>query len=312
MSMELCLFTEPQEGASYEQLLRLAQACERHGLTGFFRSDHIMMIGQRSGLPGPTDAWVTLAGLARETSRIRLGTLVTPTTFRHPSMLAISVAQVDAMSHGRVELGIGAGWYGREHEAHGIEFPPVPGRRMDRMADTLAILAGMWTTPVGERFSYTGKVWQLKDCPALPKPVQSPHPPIVIGGGGAQRTPALTARYAAEFNMGFAPEENVTPRFDVIRAACEKIGRDPATLKLSSALVVCCARTPQEVARKADNLKLTLNMPRERWLIGTPPEVVEKILRYRALGASRMYVQYLDFDDTETIQLLGEEVLPHI
>src|SRR5687767_10098442 len=171
--------TEPQLGATYDDLLAVARRTEEIGLDAFFRSDHHLTM-RGDGLPGPTDAWVTLAGLARETSRIRLGTLVTSATFRLPGPLAIAVAQVDAMSGGRIELGLGSGWFEQEHTAYGIPFPPL-AERFDRLEEQLAIITGLWSTPVGKRFSYTGTHYQLQDSPALPKPVQQPHPPIVIG-----------------------------------------------------------------------------------------------------------------------------------
>ena len=196
---DLCIFTEPQQGASYDTLLTLAQRAEAVGFGGFFRSDHFLKMGSVSGLPGPTDAWVTLGGLARETSTIRLGTLVSPVTFRGPGLLAISVAQVDQMSGGRIELGIGAGWYEAEHTAYAFDFPDALGR-FDNLTDQLAIIDGLWNTPAGETFSYSGNVHSVANSPGLPKPVQQPLP-IIIGGGGKTRTPALTARYAAECNV---------------------------------------------------------------------------------------------------------------
>jgi len=185
--VKLRIFVEPQQGASYEQLLAVAQATEALGFDAFFRSDHYLSMGG-DGLPGPTDAWVTLAALARETTRIRLGTLVSSATFRWPGVLAITVAQVDAMSGGRVELGLGTGWYDGEHTAYGIPFPAL-GERFERLEEQLAILTGLWATPVGEKFSYSGTHYTLEDSPALPKPLQQPYPPLILGGAGARRTP---------------------------------------------------------------------------------------------------------------------------
>ena len=197
--MRLRIFTEPQQGASYATLRRVATTAEALGFDAFFRSDHLMKMGPGDGLPGPTDSWATLAGLAAETSRIRLGTLVTAATFRLPGPLAIAVAQVDDMSGGRVELGIGAGWYEAEHRAYGVPFPPLK-ERFDRLEEQLAIITGLWETPLGEKFCFDGTYYQVTDSPALPKPVQRPRPPVIIGGGGPRRTPALAARYADEFN----------------------------------------------------------------------------------------------------------------
>src|SRR2546421_350164 len=193
--MQLRVFTEPQQGATYDDLLRVARAAEELGFDAFFRSDHYHAMGRGDGLPGPTDAWVTLAALARETSRIRLGTLLTSATFRLPGPLAIAVTQVDAMSGGRVELGLGAGWFDREHEAYGIPFPPV-AERFDRLEEQLTIVTGLWETPVGERFSFAGRHYTVERSPALPRPVQQPRPPVIVGGHGAKRTPALAARFA--------------------------------------------------------------------------------------------------------------------
>ena len=227
MPVALRTFTEPQQGATYDDLLAVAREAEALGFDAFFRSDHYLKMGDMSGLPGPTDAWITLAGLARDTERIRLGTLVTAATFRLPGPLAIAVAQVDAMSGGRVELGLGSGWYDAEHTAYGIPFPAL-GERFERLDEQLAIVTGLWTTPVGERFSFAGRHYQIADSPALPKPVQAPRPPLVVGGWGRARTPALAARYADEFNVPFPQLADFAPQVGVVRAACESAGRDPA------------------------------------------------------------------------------------
>ena len=201
------MFVEPQQGATYADQLAVARAAEALDYSAFFRSDHYLALSG-DGLPGPTDSWVTLAGIARETSRIRLGTMVTSATFRYPGPLAVSVAQLDEMSGGRVELGLGAGWFEGEHRAYAIPFP-AQRERFDRLTEQLQIITGLWTTPVGEKFDCAGRHYAVADSPALPKPVQSPHPPIIIGGGGAKRTPALAAAFAAEFNIPFAPPDMV-------------------------------------------------------------------------------------------------------
>src|SRR6266511_3838497 len=177
--MRLVVFIEPQLGATYADQLRIARHAEELGFDAFFRSDHYLTMGGRDGLPGPTDSWVTLGALAVQTSRIRLGTLVTSATFRYPGPLAIQVAQVDQMSGGRVELGLGSGWYEGEHNAYGVPFPSQ-GERFERLEEQLAIVTGLWTTPVGEQFSHSGTHYTLTDSPALPKPVQTPHPPVII------------------------------------------------------------------------------------------------------------------------------------
>src|SRR5438874_6685580 len=231
--MRVRIFTEPQQGATYDQLLALARTTEECGFYAFFRSDHYLHIpGVTGGTsePGSTDAWITLAGLARETSRIRLGTLLTPVTFRLPGPLAISVAQVDAMSGGRVELGLGAGWFDREHTAYGIPFGSW-SERFERLEEQLAIITGLWETPAGERFAFDGKHYTLAKSPALPKPVQQPHPPVILGGSGPRKTPALAARFADEFNYPFpASVDAAAAQFDRVRAACKDINRDPSAL----------------------------------------------------------------------------------
>ena len=200
--MQLRIFTEPQEGAGYVTLLSVARATEEFGFDAFFRSDHYLAMSG-PGLPGPTDAWITLAGLARETSRIRLGTLMSPVTFRLPGPLAITVAQVDQMSGGRVELGLGTGWFDAEHTAYGIPFPPL-AERFGRLEEQLEIITGLWETAEGNTFSFSGTYYTLSGSPALPKPAQRPRPPMLVGGGGQRRTPRLAARFADEFNIPFA------------------------------------------------------------------------------------------------------------
>ena len=231
--MLLRIFTEPQQGASYDQLLAVARTAEAQGFDAYFRSDHYMAMGTTDGLPGPTDAWVTLAAIARETTSIRLGTLVTSATFRLPGPLAISVAEVDDMSGGRVELGLGAGWYEAEHTAYGIPFPPL-GERFERLDEQLAIITGLWSTPTGERFTFSGRHYEVRDSPALPKPVQRPGPPVIVGGGGPIRTPRLAARYASEFNLAFRSLADTGDQFERVRARAESAGRDPASLVLSA------------------------------------------------------------------------------
>ena len=308
--MDLRIFIEPQQGASYDDQLRVAKATEDGGFDAFFRSDHYLAMGKRDGLPGPTDSWTTLAGLARETSRIRLGTLVSSATFRHPGVLAIQVAQVDQMSGGRVELGLGAGWFEREHQAYGIPFPGV-GERFDRFTEQLEILTGLWSTPVGETFDYDGKNYQLSDSPALPKPAQQ-QVPIIIGGSGKKRTPALAARFAAEFNANFASVEETKALYERVRGACQDAGRSPEDLKHSVALVVACGRDDAELAKRAANLGRQVDELRENGLAGTPTEIVDKIGRYAEIGCQRIYLQVLDLDDIAHIELIASEVLPQL
>jgi F420-dependent oxidoreductase-like protein len=300
--MDLRIFTEPQQGATYDDLLRVAKASEALGFDAFFRSDHLQRIGTGHPGPGPTDSWVTLGGLARETSRIRLGTMVTSATFRLPGPLAVAVAQVDAMSNGRVEFGFGAGWYEKEHRSYGVPFPDAP-ERFDRFAEQLAVLTGLWRTPVGETFSYDGKFYSLEDSPALPKPVQSPNPPIIIGGRGKRRTTELAARYADEFNAPFSTVEDTATVYERVRAATS--GR---TLRYSAAQTVAVGRNDAEVARRAAVIGEDVGGLRVGGLAGTPSQVVDKIGRFAELGASRLYLQVLDLTDLDHLELIANAV----
>ena len=307
---DLRVFTEPQQGASYDDLLAVAQRAEALGYGAFFRSDHFLAMGGGDGLPGPTDAWVTLGGIARETSTIRLGTLVTSATFRLPGPLAISVAQVDDMANGRVELGLGAGWYQQEHEAYGIEFPPL-GERFDRLEEQLEIITGMWATPVGETFASPGGRYPVTASPALPKPVQSPVP-IIVGGGGPKRTPALAARFANEFNAPFVPRDFFVTQTDRVRAACEAIGRDPSTMTFSVALVLCCGADEAEVERRAAAIGREPAELRQNGVAGTPDEVAATLRSWNEAGAERIYLQMLDLADLDHLDLVANEVAPQL
>ncbi|MEZ5115756.1 MAG: LLM class F420-dependent oxidoreductase [Candidatus Nanopelagicales bacterium] len=308
--MDLRVFTEPQQGASYDDLLAVARAAESLGYGAFFRSDHYLAMGEADGLPGPTDAWVTLAGLARDTERIRLGTLVTAATFRLPGPLAIAVAQVDAMSGGRVEIGLGTGWFEAEHDAYGIPFPPV-AERFDRLEEQLAVLTGLWSTPVGETFDFDGSHYRLRGAPALPKPVQDPLP-IIVGGTGPRRTPALAARYAAEYNVPFASVDDTAAAYRRVRAACVERGRDPASVVYSAAQVLCCGRDEAEVARRAAAIGREVDELRANGLAGTPDEVVAKAQRFGAFGTTRLYLQVLDLSDLDHLALVAAEVMPRL
>ena len=306
--MDFRVFVEPQQGASYADQLAVAQAAESLGYSAFFRSDHYLAMSG-DGLPGPTDSWVTLAGIARETSTIRLGTMVTSATFRHPGVLAISVAQVDEMSGGRVELGLGAGWFEAEHQAYAIPFPPL-GERFDRLSEQLEILTGMWATPTGETYDFTGTHYTVKDSPALPKPAQTPHPPIIIGGGGKKRTPALTAKYAGEFNIPFVPLDVLSAQFERVAAAVADAGRERDSLVYSAAFVLCAGRDDAEVARRAGAIgrevdELRGNSP----LAGTAAEIVDRLGPFREAGVQRVYLQMLDQSDLDHLDFFAREVI---
>ena len=307
--MQLMIFVEPQLGATYADQLRVAQLAEDLGFHGFFRSDHFTPPAGE-GRPGPTDSWVTLGALAVQTSRIRLGTLVTSATFRLPGPLAISVAQVDEMSGGRVELGLGGGWMEREHLAYGIPFPSL-GDRFERLEEQLEIVSGLWaaTTP----YSFTGKHYQVVDSPALPKPVQSPRPPIIVGGKGPKRTPAIAARFADEFNTPFCSPEEAASLFQRVRSAASAAGRAQPP-SLSSAVTVCVGRDEAKVRRRADAIGRGVEDLRASGdaVAGTVDEVVEQISRYAEAGATRIYLQTLDLSDLHHIELIASAVAPQL
>lgn len=312
--MRLCIFTEPHLGASYHDLLRVAERTEECGFDGFFRSDHYLTTAG-DGRPGPTDAWLTLAALAVQTSRVRLGTLVTSATFRLPGPLAIGVAQVDAMSGGRVELGLGTGWFEAEHRAYGIPFPPLR-ERFKRLTEQVEVITGLWSTPLGETFTYRGTYYAIEDSPGLPKPVQSPHPPLILGGKGLTRTPLLAARFADEYNLPFVSVGEAAERYAAVARACEEIGREAAArrpLTLSTALTVVCGRSDAEVRRRAEVIARDPDELRAGGgLAGTPGEVVEQINAYASLGASRVFLQVLDLTDLDHLDLIAAEVAPRL
>jgi alkanesulfonate monooxygenase len=309
--MDLRVFTEPQQGATYADLLAVAKATERLGYDAFFRSDHYLKMGRVSGEPGPTDAWITLAGLARETERIRLGTLLTAGTFRLPGPLAIAVAQIDAMSGGRIELGLGAGWFEQEHKNYGIPFPPL-GERFERLEEQVEIITGLWSTPAGETYSFDGRHYQLTDSPALPKPIQKPHPPVIIGGHGPRRTPALAARFGSEYNAPFGDVAGSAAAFGRADNACEKIGRDPSTLVRSVAQILCCGKDEAEQTRRAERIGRQLEEMRGHGLAGTPAELLDKIGSFAEIGVTRIYLQMHDLADLDHLQLVAEEVMANL
>lgn len=307
--MTLRIFTEPQQGATYDDLLAVAKTAESLNYDAFFRSDHYMRIGEGSGAPGPTDAWLTLAALGRETERIRLGTLVTPATFRLPGPLAIQVAQADQMSGGRVELGLGSGWFDAEHAAYGIPFPSL-AERFERLEEQLAILTGLWETPIDKTFSFAGTHYQLENSPALPKPHQSPRPPIILGGWGASRTPRLAAQYADEYNVPFPPLAGFRPQADKVVAACDAAGRDPSTMTISAAVVLCVGKDEAEFVRRAKAIGQEPEHLRENAAGGTVAEVLDRLAGFVEAGAQRLYLQVLDLADLDHLHLVAEEIAP--
>ncbi|MEV6691637.1 LLM class F420-dependent oxidoreductase [Micromonospora sp. NPDC051196] len=312
--MRVTVFTEPHRGASYDDQIRFARLAEEGGFEGFFRADHYQAMGDEPALPGPTDAWLTLAALARETSRIRLGTLVTSATFRLPGPLAVMVAQVDQMSGGRIELGIGAGWYAREHISYGIPFPDTR-ERFDRLAEQLEVISGLWATPSGETFSYTGDHYRLTDAPALPKPVQTPGPPIIVGGRGPKRTPELAARYADEFNVPFTNIEQTGEAYERARQACDGVGRADSgrgPLVFSAGIVVAVGRTDAQAQRRAAPLYVKSALPPEDSVVGSPQQLVDRIGEFAAIGTERVHLRLIDLTDLDHLELIASEVLPRL
>jgi len=323
--MECRIFTDPSNGATYHELLQSARLAKEFGYSGFFLSDHyIPFVGD--GEPGPTDVWTTLAGLARETSRIRLGSLMTSVTFRHPGPLAIVVAQVDMMSQGRIEFGLGAGYFESEHLAYGIPFPPV-GERFDRLAEALELVTGLWRSPSGHRYSFTGKCYQLLDSPALPKPWQRPGPPIILGGTGKKRTPALAARFADEFNLQTrrrrAPQDQlgselksqeVAGQINLVRTAAEAIGRNPAEIVISMSALIGVGRTRNQAAAAVEPENFRSQTFDGTTLSGSPAQIVDQLAPYTELGISRVYVRAPTSMEAlaGNFELLAADVLPQL
>lgn len=308
--MDLRIFVEPQQGATYDTIAAVAQTAEASGFSGFFRSDHYLKMGSVDGLPGPTHAWVTLAGLARDTTSIRLGTLVSPVTFYRPGPLAIMVAQVDQMSGGRVEFGVGAGWFEDEHTTHALAFSPL-GERMDMLEEYLTQITGLWSTPVGDTYDHSGRFNQFVGSPALPKPTQN-RIPIILGGKGKRRTPALVAAFGSEYNVSFGSRDEVRELYDNVRGACEKIDRDPEELTYSAALVACGGATEAEFEARAEAIGREPDELRANGIAGTTEEIITKIGEFGDLGVQRIYLQMLDLGDLEQIQFFGGEILPAV
>ncbi len=307
--MKVRVLMEPRHGATYDRIVAMAQATEEAGFDAFFRSDHYLGIDSTDSDYLPTDSWTTLGGLARETSTVKLGTLMTAGTYRNPANLAIAVASVDQMSNGRIILGIGTGWYEREHQAFGIPFPPI-GERFDRLSEAMQIIHGLWETPPGETFNFDGRFWQLEECTNFPALVQKPRPEIVIGGTGPRRTPLMAARYADEFNSGGG--KGSRERFENVRRICEEIGRDPDSLRLSATYQVICGATKGEAQQRLARL----GAPGERMLsggvVGTPAEVTAALQDLADQGCETVYLHIFDIDDLDHLRLIGAEVVPQV
>jgi F420-dependent oxidoreductase-like protein len=313
--MELRVLTEPQQGATYDQQLAAAQTAEQAGFAGYFRTDHLQREGRAAGLPGPTDAWVTLAGLARETSRLRLGSLMTCSTFRNPAHLAIMVAQVDSMSGGRVELGLGAGSFAGEHHTLGIPWASLQ-ERFEQLQEQLELIRGLWATPLSELYSFEGRHYKIHDYPAMAKPLQSPHPPILVGGQGRRRSATLAATFADEYNTDGLSAAESAEAYDRVKAACEMIGRDPATITCSAVVALCCGRDSRELARRRAVIEdKCWSDPTEildKGAVGTPAQIVERLNTFRNAGANRIYLQLFDLLDLDHLRLVADEAMAHL
>ncbi len=316
----LFVMLEPQEGGTYDDILKVAQKAEALGFGGLFRSDHFMPVN--SNIPPTavsTECWATLAGLARDTKRLRLGTMISPMTFRYPGELAKIVATIDQMSGGRVEVGMGGGWYGREHAAYGLPFPDAKGR-MDILEDSLEICTRLWSDGTGH--SYEGRVFSVKDSPGSPKPLQRPHPPIVIGGGGAKRTPRLAAQFGDEFNI-FGGINTFNTRKERLLEACKTYGRDPSTIKLTAACVTVIGTDEADLKRRVQ-IRLDFNhenvdagdwikmMSGDGWLVGTVDQVAAQVNELKAAGAERIYFQIVPVDDHGMLDIIANDLAPKI
>jgi F420-dependent oxidoreductase-like protein len=308
--MDLCLMIEGQEGVTWPQWVALAHACEEHGVPALFRSDHYQELGGGHPERGALDAWTTLAALGAVTTTLRLGTLVSPATFRHPSVLAKAVATADHVSGGRVQLGLGAGWHAREHEAYGFAFP-APRERMDILEEQLQVILGAWSDGV---FAFDGTHYSLRDLDARPKPAQRPHPPIIIGGSAGPRSAALAARHADEYNTVFATPADVRERRGAIERACEAVGREALPFSVMTGVLLGRDRGElQERAQRLAELNGTdvgsfLAQPPSGWIVGTLEECAEQIVALRDAGAHRIMCQHLLHDDLDAVALIGRDL----
>jgi len=306
---------EGQEDVTWADWVELAQACETSGIEALFRSDHYLSGDGRIGR-GSHDAWTTLAAIAARTDRIRLGTMVSPVTFRHPSLLANAATTVDHVSGGRVELGLGAGWYELEHEAFGFPFPPI-GERMEMLEEQLAIAEGLWTQ---DEFTFAGRHYRLDQCPALPKPLQQPHPPVIIGGGGKRRTVELAARFAQEYNVVSAEPDGCRDLRRRLDDAAAAAGREPLVLSVMETTLI--ARDRDQLLERADRLgklhfegmdgEQLLERYEQDWICGTIGQVAERLEQLAVAGVQRAMLQHLDHRDLEAVHQIGEELVARV
>jgi F420-dependent oxidoreductase-like protein len=313
--MEVCLMIEGQEDVTWEDWKAIAAACEEHGVGTLFRSDHYLSVDDRRER-GSLDAWTTIAALAAVTERVRLGTLVSPATFRHPAVLAKSAVTADHISGGRVELGIGAGWWEREHEAYGFSLPPV-GPRLDALEEQLQLVRSHWEPGP---FSFEGEYYSAKDLDALPKPVQQPRPPLILGGKGGPRSLRLAARYADEYNTVMSTAAEIADVRKRLDQACETEDRDPASLPLSMMTGWLVGADREDLRDRAARLArwkgegedgdAFLAGLRESTIAGAVPEAIEQLQELEAAGLSRIMGQHLLHRDLDAIALMGRELIP--
>jgi F420-dependent oxidoreductase-like protein len=309
--MELRICTEPQEGATYAQLLAVARGAREHGFSAFFRADHLLPMSGQPAAPGPLEAMVSLAAIAAQVPGIRLGTLLTSATFRSPGLLAIQAANIDDISGGRLELGLGAGWFEAEHLAYGVPFGASFGERFDRLAEQLEIVTGLWATPADRTFSYAGTHYRLVNAPGLPKPLQraadgTPKVPLILGGRGPRRTPRLAARFADEFNVGFASPAATGTQVSRVGAACEAIGRDPEDIVYSAVQLVCLGSDAATRQRRLDAMGRKQEEFDDGGLAGSADQIADKLAAFAAVGVTRVYLQFLDLSDLDHLAELGQ------
>ncbi len=312
--MQLCLMIEGQEGVSWPQWAALARACEEHGIPALFRSDHYMNLDGRDPRRAALDAWSTVNALAAITSTLRLGTLVSPATFRHPSVLAKAATTADHVSGGRVEVGLGAGWHEREHAAYGFAYPNM-AQRMDALEEQLQVVLGNWGDGP---FTFEGSHYTTVDLDAQPKPVQRPHPPLIVGGVGGRRSAALAARFADEYNTVFPTVEQVRERRARVTDACERGGRDPLPFSVMTGVLV--GSDGAELERRARRLgermgaepRTLLASPPSGWVVGTLDDAAEQLTALREAGVSRVMCQHLLHDDLDAVAQIGRELAPRV
>jgi F420-dependent oxidoreductase-like protein len=315
--MRLCLMIEGQEDVTWDNWCALARACEDSGLEGMFRSDHYLSVQGHRGR-GSLDAWTTLAGLAARTERIRLGTLVSPATFRHPSVIAKSVVTADHISAGRVELGLGAGWHETEHRSYGFDFPPTPVR-IELLAEQLEIVHGSWTR---ENFNFAGRHYEVQDLNALPKPVQTPHPNLIVGGSAGPRTASLAAKWADEYNTVFADTAECSRRREIVSEAWRDAGRDADDLVFSLMTGCIVGTDDEDVRRRAEDIMARsgrsgdpadwLRRLSDESVVGTVAQVVDRLGRLSEAGVDRVMLQHQSHDDVDMVHVIGNAVAPQV